>query len=69
MFSVPFTAVGSRGALETCHQRAVCGPRARTPTNRNSPARYGPHWAGSFTVTGNGCRRSALDLLNAAQDS
>ncbi|WP_329307557.1 glycoside hydrolase family 76 protein [Streptomyces sp. NBC_01260] len=36
--------------------------------NRNSLDQYGPHWAGPFTVTGNGCQHSALDLLNAAQD-
>ncbi|MFF2324671.1 MULTISPECIES: glycoside hydrolase family 76 protein [unclassified Streptomyces] len=37
--------------------------------NRNSLDQYGPHWAGAFTVTGNGCQHSALDLLNAAEDS
>lgn len=37
--------------------------------NSNPLAQYGPHWAGPFTLTGNGCQHSALDLLNAAQES
>ncbi|MFI7102886.1 glycoside hydrolase family 76 protein [Streptomyces sp. NPDC050161] len=34
--------------------------------DRTSLDQYGPHWAGPFTTTGNGCQHSALDLLNAA---
>lgn len=37
--------------------------------NRNSLDQYGPHWAGPRAGTGNGCQHSALDLMNAAQDS
>ncbi|MFE8011042.1 glycoside hydrolase family 76 protein [Streptomyces sp. NPDC057418] len=37
--------------------------------DRNSLDQYGPHWAGRFTVSGNGCQHSALDLLNAAAGS
>ncbi|SFE06151.1 Glycosyl hydrolase family 76 [Actinacidiphila alni] len=35
--------------------------------DRNTLAQYGPHWAGDYTGTGNGCQHSAVDLLNAAE--
>ncbi|WP_435126653.1 MULTISPECIES: glycoside hydrolase family 76 protein [Streptomycetaceae] len=37
--------------------------------DRDALDQYGPHWAGAYTVTGNGCQHSALDLLNAAQEA
>ncbi|MFE1332685.1 glycoside hydrolase family 76 protein [Streptomyces microflavus] len=37
--------------------------------NRTSLDQYGPHWAGPLKDLGNGCQHSALDLMNAAEDS
>ncbi|MFD0019852.1 hypothetical protein [Streptomyces sp. NPDC058382] len=37
------------------------------PTGRRTLARYGPRRTGVYKGTGNGCRHSALDLLDAAQ--
>jgi predicted alpha-1,6-mannanase (GH76 family) len=36
--------------------------------DRDPLAQYGPHWAGGYTGSGNGCQHSAVDLLNAAED-
>ncbi|MGV9519085.1 glycoside hydrolase family 76 protein [Streptomyces griseus] len=53
----PYSAYLDRQA-DTAHEK-----------NRNSLDQYGAHWAGPLTRTGNGCQHSALDLMNAAQDS
>ncbi|XQE79764.1 glycoside hydrolase family 76 protein [Streptomyces microflavus] len=37
--------------------------------NRTPLDQYGPHWAGPRKDLGNGCQHSALDLMNAAEDS